>query len=541
MDGLVNFTNNAKNVTAMFASTPLPDELSSLVALMVSFSAIRDWLKFALVGVLLEACRRLSSIMYETLQDAIFITATFEDNDDCFDWMLHWLSNHPSWSKLRNVRISTRTFGLSGEGTKVPGEDQDAQLSTGNTRRLAYLPNISFSTVVWYKCHWMRVRLLEEIRGDSTDERLEIKILARGHQTLNQLLLEAKKSYIVAKEGSVGIYVSDSGNYWRHLADHHKRPLNSIILDPGVKNALLTDARDFLMNKAWYVTRGIPFRRGYLLYGAPGSGKTSIIQSLAGALGLDIYLISLSSGDLDDAGLTRLILDLPERCIAVMEDIDAALTHSITRESSDDADDDKTQNQRSAALGRVSLSGLLNALDGIGAQEGRILFATTNKYLSLDPALRRPGRMDVHIEFKLASKYQARELYKTFYMPDSKEDICESDSGYVSGAEKSSEEDDHAVDLIDFSEPSKDDDGKDGSISGVSITGTLHQNHAHRLSHQSINTLAEAFTDAIPERKVSMAALQGYLMMYKTQPLQAVKDVKSWVKKTEVTKNPVDK
>jgi hypothetical protein len=66
---------------------------------------------------------------------------------------------------------------------------------------------------------------------------------------------------------------------------------------------------------------------------------------------------------------------------------------------------------------RISLSGLLNALDGVGAQEGRLLFATTNRYEALDAALRRPGRMDVHVEFKLASKYQVGELFKRFYLP----------------------------------------------------------------------------------------------------------------------------
>jgi chaperone BCS1 len=117
-----------------------------------------------------------------------------------------------------------------------------------------------------------------------------------------------------------------------------------------------------------------------------------------------------------------------------MEDVDAALTQSMTRESDASQDGEKenkvpagatdrpSKQTPSPTLGRVSLSGLLNALDGISAQEGRILFATTNKYSSLDPALCRLGRMDVHIDFTLASKFQAQELYKVFYMPDSEED-----------------------------------------------------------------------------------------------------------------------
>ena len=119
-------------------------------------------------------------------------------------------------------------------------------------------------------------------------------------------------------------------NSWRHIASRQKRPLNSIILDPGIKDLLINDARDFLGSKSWYAARGIPFRRGYLLvsflnlwlalsftildvfqYGAPGSGKTSIIHSLAGELGLDVYIVSLARTGLDDTRLNELISDLP--------------------------------------------------------------------------------------------------------------------------------------------------------------------------------------------------------------------------------------
>jgi mitochondrial chaperone BCS1 len=58
---------------------------------------------------------------------------------------------------------------------------------------------------------------------------------------------------------------------------------------------LIADAKDFLRSEDWYAERGIPFRRGYLLHGVPGSGKTSLIHAIAGELGLDIYVVSLSS------------------------------------------------------------------------------------------------------------------------------------------------------------------------------------------------------------------------------------------------------
>lgn len=179
--------------------------------------------------------------------------------------------------------------------------------------------------------------------------------------------------------------VFSSSNNWRCAASRPKRPLRSIVLDPGIKSLLVDDARDFLQSKSWYAERGIPFRRGYLLYGAPGSGKTSMIHSMAGELGLDVYVISLSRMGLDDTALSELISELPEKCIALIEDIDAAFHHGVNRDepttpNTPGTPDDPSKPKAGVppSTSRLSLSGLLNALDGVGAQEGRILYATTS-------------------------------------------------------------------------------------------------------------------------------------------------------------------
>ena len=302
--------------------------------------------------------------------------------------------------------------------------------------------------------------------------------------------------------------------------------------DRGVSLILL------LMHLPLTLSSGIPFRRGYLLYGAPGSGKTSIIHSLAGELGLDIYIISLSKTGLDDNTLNSLIVSLPEHCIAIMEDIDAAFTHGLTRDteledprnrdprrrgrhgSGDDFDDYQEKGGRSpseAKDSRITLSGLLNALDGVSAQEGRLLFATTNRYQSLDPALIRPGRMDIHVEFRLASRHQAKELYKRFYLPDASDAVtmddeeASSDSGYDSPT-------------MDACDPIGDEPPK--------YNGITHLARAPKLSKKRIERLAEEFAARIPERVLSMASLQGYLMSYKIRPFQAVDDVERWVEDT---------
>lgn len=58
--------------------------------------------------------------------------------------------------------------------------------------------------------------------------------------------------------------------------------MSSVILDRGIMPNLVKDMEHFLSNPNWYIDRGIPYRRGYLLFGPPGSGKTSAIMALAG-------------------------------------------------------------------------------------------------------------------------------------------------------------------------------------------------------------------------------------------------------------------
>jgi len=209
-----------------------------------------------------------------------------------------------------------------------------------------------------------------------------------------------------------------------------------------------------------------------------------------------------------------------------MEDVDAAFHHSITRAPETPEKKlitgDKEKAPSSESTPKISLSGLLNALDGVGAQEGRLLFATTNRYETLDAALRRPGRMDVHVEFKLASQYQAAGLFKRFYMPD---DVTpakvegapngrqgDADSGYSTPPKEK---------LVDVELPE-----------GEKLL-PLHQKG---LDLAGLVLLSEKFKEHIPDREFSMASLQGYLMMHKGRPYDAIECVEAWVEEERARK-----
>ncbi|TFY65943.1 hypothetical protein EVG20_g5143 [Dentipellis fragilis] len=553
--------NSSDPTRAMEQTAVLPRDVSSLFAFIYSFSALRDWLKLLVIGGALETCRRLVYYCYNALFDAFFITADFDSEDTTGRWLLYWLSSLPQWPLGRHAG-KVRKFAVSSVFVTVEDEEEDTLQEreeifvdgtpSTNISKISYFPLFSTTYRFWYKRRWVSItRTKEEDRWLNNKSTIRLTMLSRNRGDLDDLLIEAKRAYRAWRNDSITIFMSDGmSTEWQEVASRRKRPLTSIILDAGVKELIFNDAKDFLRSKKWYTARGIPFRRGYLLHGAPGSGKTSLIHGLAGELGLDIYIVSLSKAGLDDGALHSLICALPERCIALMEDIDAAFTHGLTRETAGteldprkslgDSNNEEghgkqgTQADSKDTDTRITLSGLLNALDGISAQEGRLLFATTNRYTVLDPALIRPGRMDLHIEFRLASRYQAREMFRRFYISDdvevepTKEDET-SEKNTPGNPTKLST----VGDLIDLS---SDQATTVASLPPASprdyppeLAGPTHATCTPTLTVEQTDSLATRFADAIPEREFSMASLQGYLMTYKTRPVQAVEDISQWI------------
>ena len=174
---------------------------------------------------------------------------------------------------------------------------------------------------------------------------------------------------------------------------------------------LLADAKRFAASSKWYSDRGIPHRRGYLLHGPPGCGKTSLIQALAGEMDYDVCVISLSGSDMNDDMLHTAMSDGTQRAVFILEDVDAAFGKN------------RAASAASRASG-LSFSGLLNAIDGVSAQEGRLLVMTTNHIERLDPALIRPGRIDVRLHLDLASRSQIARLFLRFF-PEGGEEMAE--------------------------------------------------------------------------------------------------------------------
>ena len=120
-------------------------------------------------------------------------------------------------------------------------------------------------------------------------------------------------------------------------------------------------------------------------------------------------VVSLSGRNIEDSSLAGLLRDAPVRSVLLLEDVDAVFPQRGRRDGDDKYDEEKE------SASRVSFSALLNAIDGVVAQEGRLLLMTTNHIERLDPALIRPGRCDVRIEVGLASAAQLAAMFLRFF------------------------------------------------------------------------------------------------------------------------------
>ncbi|KDP25709.1 hypothetical protein JCGZ_24010 [Jatropha curcas] len=179
---------------------------------------------------------------------------------------------------------------------------------------------------------------------------------------------------------------------WKPVDFHHPASFDTLALDPELKKSIIDDLDRFLERKEFYKRVGKAWKRGYLLYGPPGTGKSTLIAAMANYLNFNIYDLELASISCD-TDLRKLLLTITNRSILIIEDIDC---------NSEVHDRSKTINvkeEKQHYRKTFTLSTLLNCIDGLWSScgEARIIVFTTNHKEVLDPALLRPGRMDMHI------------------------------------------------------------------------------------------------------------------------------------------------
>ena len=412
--------------------------------------------------------------------------------------------------------------------------------------------------------------------GSLYAEQIYLSCLGRDPAPLKAILQDAQRAWVARDGSKTVIYraVRDPGSAdsmeWARCLSRPPRPMSTVVLDQAQKDMILDDMREYLhpYTRRWYANRGIPYRRGYLLHGPPGTGKTSLCFAAAGLLRLRIYVVNLNSKSLSEEGLASLFKNLPWRCICLLEDIDSAgLTGKRGDAPKEEDDEEKKKEDKppgaspaaetSTSTKGISLSGFLNIIDGVASAEGRILVMTTNHIEKLDPALLRPGRVDRIVHFGYATKDVLVGLFKAIFSqveaerPEAK--------GLANGAATKP-----AVKAIAngaAAEPAAKTNGTapgpdvkvnggplhahmnggppekteaDGKISAGPASPTSHARPGqvrryHDKTDDEVDALAETFAAKVPAEEFTPAEIQGYLLQHKYTPEDAVAGVDKWV------------
>jgi len=238
-------------------------------------------------------------------------------------------------------------------------------------------------------------------------EYIVIKFFCRNQNELNDLYNTIEENFKETNKEN-RIYIHDY-DYFRKIKKENNRKINSIFLNNNVKKEVLEDLDCFFSEENKYKDHSFNYKRGYLFYGKPGTGKTSFIKALANYYNKRLYYFNLSEiGGIKE--LKKLLFDLAENVFIVFEDIDIL---SATEKREETKNKLKSDNSSS-----ISLQSLLSLLDGDDLPDGTVIFATTNYYENLDPALIRDGRFDVKKELKYADKKLALEMADFFGVKD---------------------------------------------------------------------------------------------------------------------------
>ena len=332
--------------------------------------------------------------IYNWLRRHLVLRIDILDRDEAFSWMVAWLAQHPYKRRCRLLSVKTsnsKFFKEPANNTSITKDKKQIILSP------APGPHIFF-----YKRRLVILRRTRLEGGDlaggmlGVQEKFDLTIFSRNVALVSELIHEAQEIANPISKSVINIYRSDWGE-WVFARTQPIRGLETVILANNYKQILLEDLKEFQTSEDWYTKYGVPYRRGYLLHGPPGNGKSSVVTALASELNLNICVLTLSSRSMNDENLMKLCSEAPANSLILIEDIDCTVIKNT-----------KDNNV-------ITFSGLLNALDGIAATEGRIMFMTTNHRDKLDSALIRPGRCDVDMEFNNATKCQAESLFLQFY------------------------------------------------------------------------------------------------------------------------------
>jgi len=349
-----------------------------------------------IIGGLSVYLRAVPERLWHWIVGQTTMIITVKDDDAAFVWVKEWFLEQKFLARIRRVDLDT----------------------TMRSERVALIPAPG-SHWFWYGgrpfvVYFYRSAESREGPARRRNESLTFRTLGRKRSFLQHFVDDVVACHLRRLGVQSSLFAYNDG--WDQVEGHAPRLLDSVILLPGQKEHLLQDIANFRKSKRRYARLGVPYHRGYLFYGPPGTGKTSLVSALAANFGLSIYAINLAV--LNDRSLMNAVNQVSSNSVLLFEDIDCMKSGNARVPSNactNGGAQPRSEKETVAGVNGVTLSGLLNVLDGFYAPTNVLFMMTTNRIETLDEALLRPGRIDYKLYLGKASDRQKIELYRRFF------------------------------------------------------------------------------------------------------------------------------
>lgn len=264
----------AANATSRVAESAAV--LSDLKQQLFGSTSVQQGAMLLVAGTGFEFCRRFSTSALQGMLEKFVITARIESDKNVYDHLLFWLKCQPFFQQHRSFDLTDQAHKHNYEADSDSDSDSESEVEDildDNPLDQHYrIPADGEVHTFFYRDRLFQASHKVEVRNDNwTTKFLSIRVYSQTPTVLDQLVHEAKWAYKRKFERRVKVstYTTDNDR-WTRLMSKKKRSWDTLLLPAGVKESLLEDAHNFMESKKWYASRGIPHRRGYLLYGKPG-------------------------------------------------------------------------------------------------------------------------------------------------------------------------------------------------------------------------------------------------------------------------------
>jgi chaperone BCS1 len=254
---------------------------------------------FAVIWVMMKLLHYVYRTIYSFIEDKYMASVLIGGYDDIYQHLLKWLADQPHMKNSRLLMAET----MYKSAWEDDGEDEDDDDSNSEDGTSDYLnfsnfdartpPRFvpSFGThAFWHNGTYFRLtRVKNTVAGNgwsafTEKEDIYVSCFGRSPAPIKKLLQDAKNLYhadhqrktVIRRPASKEMRRYGGRSCWNAVANRPCRPMDTVVLDSERKKAVLEDINEYLnpTTPRWYSNRGIPYRRGYLFHGPPGTGKT---------------------------------------------------------------------------------------------------------------------------------------------------------------------------------------------------------------------------------------------------------------------------